>query len=52
MLPDLEADHIIPRALGGKGSALRWAHRTCNRSAGATLGNQLRRTVVRSRDWT
>ena len=54
MLSDLEADHVIPRALGGEHSPLRWAHRTCNRSAGATLGNQLRRGTytVRSRDWT
>lgn len=39
----LDADHAVPRTLGGKDSPLRWAHASCNRRAGARLGNALRR---------
>lgn len=55
---DLDLDHSIPRALGGtKGDRL--AHRSCNRAAGARLGNQRRaaaraasvRTLRTSRVW-
>ena len=38
----LDLDHAIPRAFNG-GGALRWAHASCNRSSGATLGNRLRK---------
>jgi hypothetical protein len=43
MLPGekLDADHEVPRVFGGRG-LLRWAHSSCNRSAGAELGNRLR----------
>lgn len=43
MLPGqpLDADHRVPRALGGTGG-LRWAHRLCNQRAGGRLGNALR----------
>lgn len=43
MLPGqaLDADHPTPRVLGG-GLEVRWAHSSCNRSAGARLGNALR----------
>lgn len=48
----LDADHADPRALGGRG-ALRWTHSTCNRRAGAVLGNRLRGLAVREPDrWT
>lgn len=33
----LDADHEIPRALGGH-ARLRWAHRSCNARAGGRLG--------------
>lgn len=39
---DLDLDHEIPRALGGKAGQGRMTHRHCNRSAGARLGNALR----------
>ena len=57
MLSNLDADHETPRALGGHNSPLRWTHRTCNRTAGAHLGNNLRHeqhtpSNNRSRDWT
>ncbi len=39
----LDVDHIdTPRALGGQPGQGALAHRTCNRSAGAALGNRLR----------
>lgn len=38
----LQADHTVARVLGGHDSPLRWVHRRCNASAGATLGNRLR----------
>lgn len=39
----LDADHEIPRALAGPHAlANRLAHRGCNRSAGASLGNRMR----------
>ena len=37
----LDLDHSVPRAFGGQGPR-RLAHATCNRRAGAILGNQLR----------
>ena len=39
-------DHIIPAALGGTNdeSNLRPAHASCNKAAGAKLGNRLRKT--------
>jgi hypothetical protein len=48
MLPGqaLDADHAIPQALGG-GGELRWAHSSCNRRAGAQLGNALKKCRVR-----
>lgn len=39
---NLERDHVIARALGGANGPALLAHARCNRSAGATLGNQLR----------
>lgn len=39
---DLDADHELPRVLGGVSGPLRLAHSRCNRSAGAALGNRLR----------
>ena len=41
----LEADHIVPLALGGAPLALdnlRAAHKSCNARRGAQLGNELR----------
>jgi hypothetical protein len=49
----MDLDHTIPRVLGGT-IGDRMVCRHCNRSAGATLGNQLRQQVrayVRSRQW-
>ena len=53
----MDLDHTVPRALGGTVGD-RIVCSRCNRSAGATLGNQLRRrvrtaarTVAPSRDW-
>lgn len=43
----LDADHAYARALGGAGGPLRWAHASCNRSAGAILGNALRGVDMR-----
>lgn len=42
MLPgeELDADHEVPLALDAEGP-LRWAHSSCNRAAGAELGNRL-----------
>lgn len=39
----LDYDHVIPRALGGTNGPRRIVHRSCNRSAGAALGNRMRR---------
>jgi hypothetical protein len=38
----LDRDHITSRALGGARGPAVLAHATCNRSAGAALGNRLR----------
>ena len=38
----LERDHIIDRVHGGANGPAVLAHASCNRSAGATMGNQLR----------
>lgn len=38
----LDRDHIVDRALGGTAGAAVLAHQSCNRAAGARLGNQLR----------
>lgn len=39
----LDLDHATPRVLGGDGRFdSRLAHGSCNRSAGASLGNRLR----------
>jgi len=52
MLPDqaLDLDHTTPVILGGGEAGDRITHARCNRSAGATLGNQLRGNRA-SRDW-
>lgn len=47
---DLDADHAVPRALGGRGD-LRWSHSSCNRRAGAVLGNLLRGHASGKDDW-
>lgn len=56
MLPDdeVEADHEIPRVFGGGDGPLRWAHASCNRRAGARLGNRLhgRHRDVPPERWT
>ena len=48
----LDCDDIVPIVLGGTHdiSNKRMTHSRCNRSAGATLGNQLRGWRA-SRDW-
>lgn len=38
----LERDHVIDRVHGGANGPAVLAHASCNRSAGATMGNQLR----------
>jgi hypothetical protein len=38
----LDLDHATPRVLGGTGHDSRLAHASCNRRAGARLGNRLR----------
>lgn len=43
----LDLDHVTPRVLGGTDGPSRMAHATCNRRAGAVLGNRLR-----GRQWT
>lgn len=40
----LDTGHVVDRALGGANMGLRWEHSRCGRSAGATMGNQRRRT--------
>lgn len=47
----LDFDHAVPRALGGDASSGRWAHRRCNRRAGAILGNKLRRRSATRLRW-
>lgn len=39
---DLDRDHIIDRARGGTNGPAVLAHASCNRSAGARLGNRMR----------
>jgi|SRR5215475_1659641 len=39
---NVNADHVIPRALGGANGPKVLAHEHCNKSAGAVLGNKLR----------
>jgi hypothetical protein len=40
----LEADHVVPRAIAGpRALPSRLVHASCNRRAGAILGNALRR---------
>jgi hypothetical protein len=46
----LHADHPTARVLGG-GDTLRWAHGRCNESAGASLGNLLRRQRPLADTW-
>lgn len=38
----LDLDHVVSRCMGGIGGPRVIAHRRCNRSAGAKLGNRLR----------
>jgi len=38
----LDRDHVVDRALGGTAGPAVLAHQSCNRAAGARLGNQLR----------
>jgi 5-methylcytosine-specific restriction endonuclease McrA len=45
----LELDHVIPRAMGGTDGVTRLTHAKCNRSSGATLGNNLRKRGKRRR---
>lgn len=45
----MDLDHTTPTVLGNTGPGDRIICSTCNRSAGATLGNQLRQPA--SRDW-
>lgn len=40
---DLDLDHDLPRALGGRAGQGRMAHRHCNRSHGAKLGQAMRK---------
>jgi hypothetical protein len=46
----MDLDHTLPVVLGGGEVGDRIICRACNRSAGATLGNQLRGGNA-SRDW-
>ena len=48
----LDWGHIVAIALGGTDDInnKQWEHARCNRSSGATLGNQLRGNRA-SRDW-
>jgi hypothetical protein len=39
---NLNADHVIPRAIGGRNGPLVLTHEHCNKSAGRTLGNKIR----------
>ncbi len=51
MWPDqaLDADHVIPRAVGGGVGPLRWSHAPCNRRAGGRSSHDVR--GIRSRSW-
>jgi hypothetical protein len=42
----LERDHVVDRALGGAQGPAVLAHQSCNRSAGAKLGNQLQPRAI------
>jgi len=44
----LDYDHVIPVALGGMDGPKRLSHRTCNRRAGAVMGNRMRGSYVNS----
>lgn len=44
----LDRDHVVDRVLGGAEGPAVLAHRSCNRSAGARLGNQLRPHTVKA----
>jgi len=44
----LDRDHVIDRALGGANGPAVLAHASCNRSAGATLGNKLQPRTVKA----
>jgi hypothetical protein len=44
----LDRDHVIDRALGGTQGPAVLAHASCNRSAGAKLGNQLRPHTIKA----
>ena len=44
----LDRDHVVDRALGGTMGPAVLAHASCNRSAGAKLGNQLRPYTVKA----
>lgn len=47
----LDRDHVVDRALGGTMGPAVLAHASCNRGAGAKLGNQLQpRTMAAGRD--
>jgi hypothetical protein len=39
----LDAGHVVSRAIGGGYGGLRLEHASCNRSAGARLGNGMRK---------
>lgn len=47
----VDFDHAIPRALGGSRGPCRWAHASCNRSQGASMGNRLRAGKPPTRKW-
>ncbi len=47
---DLDADHSVPRALGGT-HADRLLHAACNRSRGDGTRATMTRALVTSRDW-
>lgn len=47
---NLDRGHIISRALGGAGGPAALEHASCNRSAGARLGNVLRQQSGRPAD--
>ncbi|MGW0764657.1 hypothetical protein [Streptomyces sp. NPDC002676] len=45
---DLDYDHAVPLAVGGGGGERRLSHASCNRAAGARLGNRMRAKGQRS----
>jgi hypothetical protein len=50
----LDLDHVTPRAFGGASGPAVLAHRYCNRSAGARMGNRMRGTAkhwAQARRW-